>query len=119
MSPPRPCWAAYSNSFSLPGTESTKALDLLTRPARGRSGDTDTMVWHVDAGVGAGTRPSEQRIDRNARTRSRPLPSVASVSSPYDAAGAAQISQDGQTAYATVTFDAQATELTQGRRPAA
>ena len=31
-------------------------------------------------------------------------PSVAAVRSPYEPAGAAQISQDGKTAYATVDF---------------
>jgi RND superfamily putative drug exporter len=41
-------------------------------------------------------------------------PSVASVRSPYDATGAAQVSQDGKTAFATVTF----TQLAQNLPPA-
>ena len=48
-------------------------------------------------------------------------PGVASVISPYSARGAAQVSRDGQIAYATVVFDAQANSLpgTRGhpRRP--
>ena len=38
-------------------------------------------------------------------------PGVASVVSPYSARGAAQVSRDGQIAYATVVFDAQANSL--------
>jgi RND superfamily putative drug exporter len=39
-------------------------------------------------------------------------PAVASVISPYSAGGAAQVSRNGQIAYATVVFDAQAENLT-------
>jgi len=100
---------AYSNSFSLPGTESTKALDLLTEAYPGKSGDTDTIVWHVDRG--SVTDPVVQQPVTAMLGAVADAPSVAAVSSPYTPQGAAQLSADGRTAYATVTFDAQAQNL--------
>ena len=100
---------AYSNSFSLPGTESSKALDLLTKAFPAQAGDSDTIVWHVASG--SVTDPAaEQRITRML-DQVATAPSVASVAGPYTPAGAGQISRDGRTAYATVTFDDQAQAL--------
>ena len=42
---------AYSNAFSLKGTESAKVLDLMDKVAHDRSGEADTVVWHVDSGT--------------------------------------------------------------------
>ena len=100
---------AYSNTFSLPGTESTKALDLLTKAFPGRAGDSDTIVWHVASGTvndSVVKKPITAMLGKVASGSS-----VASVASPYTAQGARQISRDGRTAYATVTFDAQAQNL--------
>src|SRR5260370_498151 len=44
--------------------------------------------------------------------RVAPAPAVSSVTSPYSPAGSAQISKNATIAYATVTFDAQASNLT-------
>ena len=100
---------AYSDQFTLPGTESTKALDLLRSAFPTQAGDVDQIVWHVESGT-VRDAAVESRIsgmlDEVART-----PQVSSVASPYTSAGAAQISKDGQTAYATVTFSKQANEL--------
>ncbi len=93
---------AYSNTFDLPGTESTKALDLLSASLPKQSGDSDSLVWHVSSGT---------VNDPTVRTRMTALmqliakaPSVAGVTSPYTPRGAVQISRDGKTAYATVAF---------------
>jgi len=93
---------AYTNTFSLPGTQSTEALNLLSAALPKQSGDSDTIVWHVASG---------SVNDPAVRTRLTALlqlvaksPSVAGVASPYAPAGAAQISRDGSTAYATVVF---------------
>ena len=93
---------AYSNSFTLPGTESTKALNLLSAALPKQSGDSDSIVWHVSNG---------SVNDAAVRTRITALlqlvaksPSIAAVSSPYTPTGAVQISRDGKTAYATVNF---------------
>ena len=41
---------SYSEEFSLPGTESTKALELLQAQLPDSSGDSDQIVVHVDSG---------------------------------------------------------------------
>ena len=94
--------SAYSNSFSLPGTESSRALELLSSALPQQSGDSDTIVWHT---------PDGSVNDPAVKTRIQVLleqvavaPSVASVRSPYDPTGAAQISADSKTAFATVVF---------------
>src|SRR3954452_16955286 len=75
----------YANSFSLPGTESTKALTLLQSHDAAQSGGEDTIVWRTASGsarsaqVQAGVTTA---LDRLAK-----LPEVASVRSPYDASG--------------------------------
>src|SRR5438270_8131906 len=40
----------YSNSFSLNGTESQRAVDLLKRDFPAQSGDSDQIVFHVRTG---------------------------------------------------------------------
>ena len=92
----------YNNSFSLPGTDSTTAQQLLTRAVPARAGDSDTIVWHVDH---ATVRDPAVRarmtalLDRIAR-----MPEVAAVASPYAPGADARISRDGRTGYATVDF---------------
>jgi len=100
---------AYSNTFSLPGTESTKALDLLTAHAPKSSGDSDQIVWHTTTGT-VHDPAVEQRITAML-DKVAAAPSVAAVVSPYTPAGAQQVSRDGRTAYATITFDALAQNL--------
>ncbi|CAG7601029.1 Putative drug exporter of the RND superfamily [Actinacidiphila bryophytorum] len=99
----------YSNVFSLPNTESSKVIDLLDKAVHDQSGESDTVVWHVDSG---------SVRDASVRQRITPMldkvrhqKDVGQVVSPYDAAGAAQISKDGRTAYATVTYDVLGAEL--------
>ena len=101
--------AAYSNTFSVPGTDSTTAQTLLTKAAPANAGDRDSIVWRVDTG----TVQNPQVRDRLTTMLHQvaALPSVASVTSPYTSAGVSQISRTGTTAYATVTFDAQASNL--------
>lgn len=118
----------YSNVFSLPDTDSTEAYDRMAQAFPERSGDTDTVVWRVDAG---------SVRDGSVRERIEPalkeiaaMPGVGEVVSPYTAAGAGQntesgagpesgagqdtasgngqISADGRIAYARVTFAEQA-----------
>src|ERR1700730_11118638 len=43
--------AEYNNSFSLPGTGSTTAQQLLASSVPARSGDSDTIVWRVGTGT--------------------------------------------------------------------
>lgn len=41
----------YATNFSLPGTESQRASDMLTREFRPQSGDVDTIVYRVSRGT--------------------------------------------------------------------
>ncbi|MFI8520498.1 MMPL family transporter [Streptomyces sp. NPDC085481] len=110
--------SAYSNDYEVPGTESGRATALLEQGFHGAGGDSDTIVWHTDRGsVRAGGL--EQRMT-GMLDKVAGLPGIASVASPYDEtpAAPAQISEDGRTAYATVTFDAQADEIPQAEAQA-
>ncbi|WP_435822180.1 MMPL family transporter [Actinacidiphila alni] len=94
--------SAYSNAFSLKGTESSKVLDLMDQVVPERAGEADTVVWHVDSGT-VRDASVRQRIDPTLAKIAKQK-DVGQVVSPYDTAGAAQISKDGRTAYATVTY---------------
>ncbi|WP_146088284.1 MMPL family transporter [Actinacidiphila yanglinensis] len=93
---------AYSNAFSLKGTESAKVLDLLDKAVPAQSGEGDTVVWHVDSGSVRDASVRERITPVLARITHQK--DVGAVVSPYVTAGAAQISRDGRTAYATVTY---------------
>ena len=41
----------YATDFTLPGTESQRASDLLTKEFGAQSGDVDTIVLHVSHGT--------------------------------------------------------------------
>src|SRR5690348_10390014 len=105
---------SYDNSFTLPGTGSGSAQELLLRSAPAQAGDSDQIVWRVSHG--RVTAPAiEQRMSAML-ARVSGLPEVASVTSPYlpggkVPGGAPQISQDGRTAYATVNFTQTADNL--------
>jgi RND superfamily putative drug exporter len=99
----------YSNSFSLKGTDSQRAVDLLKRNFPAQSGDSDQIVFHARSGsvtaaaVQARVAPVLAQIAR--------LPHVSGVVSPYSPAGARAVSRDGQIAFATVNFDQRANTL--------
>ncbi|MFC8511764.1 MMPL family transporter [Streptomyces sp. NPDC057257] len=101
--------SAYNNSFSLPNTESTRALNLLKKAFPGQAGDTDTVVWHVESGS-VRDSATKTRMTGTLDKISK-LPEVSAVTSPYGKLGAAQISKDGRTAYAQVTFSKAAPEI--------
>ncbi|MEV0407348.1 MMPL family transporter [Actinoallomurus sp. NPDC050550] len=97
--------SAYKDAFSLPGTESTKALQLLQKSLPAQSGDTATVVWRAAAGGTVRDDAVRRKMTATLATISK-LPSVTSVTGPYDGRrGARQISGDGRTAYAQVGFD--------------
>jgi RND superfamily putative drug exporter len=100
--------SAYSDTLTLPGTGSTAALNLMGKAFPGHAGDQDTIVWRASDGVR--TPSVEARITAMLR-KVAAAPAVASVTSPYTARGAAQVSRDGHIAYATVVFDTQANSV--------
>jgi len=100
----------YDNSFSLPGTGSTTAQQLLASTVPAQSGDSDTIVWHV-GGTGTVRDPAVMTRMSAALTRIAMFPEVASVISPYGPGATAQISQDDRIAYAVVNFTKQSGNL--------
>jgi putative drug exporter of the RND superfamily len=97
---------AYSNSFSLPHTESTQALDLLQAAAPKQAGDQERIVFHTTDGTPV-TDPTVMAAINTMIAKVEQLPDVTVVVSPYTPAGAHQISADQQTAFVNVTFDVQ------------
>ncbi|MEU9312495.1 MMPL family transporter [Streptomyces sp. NPDC048256] len=101
--------SAYSNDYEVPGTESDRAIRLLTEGFPDLGGDSDTVVWHTASGS-VRAADVEQSMNR-ALEKIAGLPGVASVAGPYDDQGRARLSADGHTAYATVTFEDRAEDI--------
>src|SRR5437763_1816523 len=99
----------YDNSFSVPGTGSATALEVLAKAVPAQAGDSDTIVWRVSHGT---VREGVVTVRMAGVVRKiATMPEVAGVASPYGPRGAAQISRDGRIAYATVQFTNQADNL--------
>ncbi len=99
----------YATNFSLPGTESQRALDLLKREFPSQSGDVDTIVFHVTDGTI--DSPHVRAAITKLLDEVRRDPHVISVLSPYDPRGAVEISPDRRTAFATINYDKPANQL--------
>jgi putative drug exporter of the RND superfamily len=97
----------FANNLTLPGTDSTRGVDLLRSSFPRASGDQDQIVFHTTGGPVTSPR-ARVRIARTI-ARVRHLPHVASVASPFTQPGA--VAHDGRTAFATLTFDEQAGDL--------
>ena len=98
--------SAYSNSFSLPNTESTQALSLLQQAAPRVAGDREQIVFHTTNGAKV-TDPEVQASITTMLDKVAKVPHVSTVTSPYGPGGSTQISANGTTGFATVTFDRQ------------
>ncbi|WP_217234745.1 MMPL family transporter [Streptomyces sp. AC555_RSS877] len=108
--------SAYSNDYEVPGTESGRATQLLRDGFPDLGGDSDTVVWHTTSNT---VRAADvEQVMTRTLDRIEALPGVADVSGPYAEQGAARISADGHTAYATVTFDDPAETIDQGEAQA-
>jgi RND superfamily putative drug exporter len=102
--------SAYVSNFSLPNTDSQRAVDLLQERFPAQAGDSDQIVLRArsgqvtDASIRSTVEPMLARVAE--------LPHVTGVVSPYETSGEARaISRDGTIAFATVTFDQRANEL--------
>ena len=93
----------YATNFSLPGTESQRALDLLGREFPAQSGDVDTIVFRVNGGTVDSPRVRKAMTTLLAQVSRDPH--VIGVLSPYSARGGVEISRDRRTAFATVNYD--------------
>lgn len=94
---------AYNDDFSLPGTDSAKAFELLEKSFPRQSGEIDTVVWRAEAGT-VRDAAIKDRMNRILEEIKR-IEHIAGVISPYTPEGEAQISRDGRIAYATVELD--------------
>jgi RND superfamily putative drug exporter len=102
--------SAFTNSFTLPHTESAKAIAVLKGVSPKVSGDTERVV----IGTSGGSKLTDARIEARVNAmlgKVAKLPHVIGVVSPYERAGASQVSRSGDIGFAVVTFDRQFQDL--------
>ena len=92
-----------------PGSESAAAAETLEASFPQAAGDTVQVVVHAEDGVGTpDARAKAERIFADVAQSDH----VVAVTSPFTDAGAAQVSEDGTTAYAVVALDRRDTDFT-------
>lgn len=93
---------AFTDAAELPDSESATAYALLAE-AGGRTAatETGTIVWHTPGAVDS---PAVRSQVDAMLTEIKALPGVQAVISPYDEAGAGQLSASASTAYARVVL---------------
>ena len=98
-----------SNSFSLPGTESQEATDILEKEFPDAAGSQAQIVFQ--ATQGASVTAQESQVQQ-ALAEAAKLPHVSSVSNPFQAAPFSTVSTtDDSIAYATVAYTQSTSEL--------
>ncbi|MDX2709888.1 MMPL family transporter [Streptomyces sp. PA03-6a] len=105
---------AGSSSFSVPGTESQKAFDLLDQrfPGTGSDGATARVVFKAPAG-GKMTQSANKKAVRQVVDELRQGAEVASVDDPYTAKA---VSEDRTVAYVRVAYEVPGMELRDSSR---
>ena len=102
-----------SDAFSIPGTESSRALDVLEQKfGAGSGGATAKVVFTVDGNAKL-TGTTQKAAIESAIAALKKAPQVAAVADPF---ASKTISQDQQTAYATVSYTVTAAEVTDAAR---
>ncbi len=92
--------ADFVDQFSIPGSDSQRARDLLQARFPAEAGSTATLVVHAPRGLnGPIVRGRVETVVEELRRS----PRVASVTTPYD--NRALVSRDGRTGLATIRFD--------------
>ncbi|WP_369179475.1 MMPL family transporter [Streptomyces mutabilis] len=106
--------APPEDSFSMPGTESQKAFDLLDErfPAASAEGATARVVIRAPEGDKISDPAGKAKVEELVTALGNG-PQVASVDDPFQANA---VSQDGTTAYASVTYKVNSMELTDQAR---
>ncbi|MVO85138.1 MMPL family transporter [Streptomyces sp. p1417] len=104
--------APPADTFSMPGTESQKAYDLLEDkfPDASADGATARVVLRT-SGDGKITDPGARADVGKVVAALRKAPQVASVSDPY--AGGAAVSKDKTTVYVSATYEVIATKVSE------
>ena len=102
----------FSQSFSLPNTDSQAEVNLLKANFSAASGESDQIVISTSHGSKI-TSPQVESDVKAALAKVARVPGIAGVISPYAAgAGAKQISQNGTVAFATVAWAKAAQDVT-------
>jgi putative drug exporter of the RND superfamily len=98
----------FAEGFSIKGTESADAQELLERAFPERAGDSGELVIKAPAGV------DDPRVRARVEAVSAAIaevPGVSVVTTPYQPEGARQIAPGGRIAYADIQFEQRATEV--------
>lgn len=94
---------AFSNADRLPASDSATAYSLLAKAGNNAASTTPgIIVWHSKSG--AAVSSSARATIEPTLHKVADVSSVTKVISPFTPAGAAEISKNGHTAYATVIF---------------
>jgi len=96
--------SAYTNTFSLPNTQSTDAIHLLQAVSPKVAGDVEQVVFESTNGAKITNVVTVRHIKEDLAKISK-IDHVTSIVSPLSSAGAAQINKSGTVAFASVTFD--------------
>jgi RND superfamily putative drug exporter len=96
--------SAYTNSFSLPNTQSADAIHLLHAVSPKDAGDVEQVVFESTNGKTITNPAIAERIE-NVLTKISKIDHVTNIVSPLSSAGATQISKSRTIAFASVTFD--------------
>jgi RND superfamily putative drug exporter len=94
----------YSDGFSLPGTGSSQAQQLLAQSSLREGSGDDTIVIHTLTPAVLLTTTASRTQVQQALTRAASIPGVVSIQSPYTTGEQSHISGDRRTAYAVVSF---------------
>ncbi|MFD4989441.1 MMPL family transporter [Streptomyces sp. NPDC058374] len=108
---------ATSNSFSIPGTEAQRAFDLLEERYPGQSADgaSARVVFKAPEGEKITAPENQAEVSGIVKELKDGSDQIASVADPFDPKAPA-VSQDGTTAYISVTYDVSSFELTEETR---
>ncbi len=93
--------------FSIPGTESQKAIDLLQTKFPSAAGAQSQVVFTTDSGTLSD--PANKAQVAKSIAALQKLPDVSAVPDPLAEGGA--VSKDGRTAFTTVQFDKQSIDM--------
>ncbi|WP_291050947.1 MMPL family transporter [Herbiconiux sp.] len=99
-----------TSSFTIPGTESQQAIDMLEQRFPEASGGTAKVIYVAPEGKTVDDFENQIAASVAALT---PLDHVSGVTSPFSADATAQINDDRTMAYASVQYDVAATTLTE------
>ncbi|MFC9942393.1 MMPL family transporter [Streptomyces pratensis] len=108
---------ATSSSFSIPGTEAQRAFDLLDERFPGGSADgaTARVVFKAPEGEKVTAAANKAEIQEIVGELKSGSDQIASVADPY---AANAVSEDGSTAYISVSYKVSSMELADGTREA-